>query len=104
MLLLIVDDWELLERYEERFSESFEVLCAPLGSEGIRLAREHLPELVLLYLHFENMTNHEVCLALREDPVTGTLPIAAVGVSGPGPGFWIQEPLLAANLLALLKT
>ena len=97
-LLLIVDDWELLERYEERFSPVYDVLCAPLGSEGMRLAREESPDAVLLNLTFENMTNEEACAALRADPVTRKIPIGAVGDGGAGPDRWFREPLTVASV------
>lgn len=102
-VLLVVDDWELLERYEESFSTAAEVLCAPLGSEGVRIAREQLPDLVLLNLTFENMTNEELCLALRGEPKTRGIRIVAVGDGGPGPDHWVKGPPSACEVLALIS-
>ena len=102
-ILLIVDDWELLERYEERFSPMYEVSCAPLGPEGVRMAREEIPDLVLLNLHFENMTNEEACIALREHPATERIPIVAVGAGGSGPDHWLKEPISIQSLAVFLK-
>jgi len=65
-LLLIVDDWERLERLEERFIADFEVLCAPFGSEGLRLADEELPDVILIDLSFEDMTVEEVHAKILE--------------------------------------
>lgn len=101
-LLLIVDDWELLERYEERFSNDFSVFCAPFGPEGIRMAREERPDLILLNLTFENMTNEEACQSLRADPQTTGIPIVSVGNGGPGPDHWIKEPVSARNIAKFL--
>lgn len=92
-LLLIVDDWELLERYEERLSSGFAVLCAPLGSEGIRMAREDRPDAIVLNLTFENMTVAEACALLRADPLTSRIPILAVGDGGDGPDRWTDETI-----------
>lgn len=102
-LLLIVDNWELLERYEERFSEAFEVLCAPLGVEGIRIAREESPDVILLNLVFENVTNEELCMALHADPATREIPIAAIGDGGPGVNHWLKEPVSVQAVLALIS-
>ena len=96
-LLLIVDDWELLERYEERFSKAFEVGCAPLGPEGVRMAQQRIPDLVLLDLTFENMTNEEARSALRSFPATRSIPIVAVGAQ-------VQEPVTAEVLTKYLAT
>ena len=103
-LLLIVDNWELLERYDERFSTGFDVLCAPLGSEGIRMAREEAPDFVFLNLSFENMTNEEACATLRADPLTRELPIVAAGANGHGPDRWLKEPISIETLLEALTS
>ena len=103
-LLLIVDDWELLERYEERFSGAFEVLCAPFGTEGVRMAREERPDLILLRLVFENMSIEEACRELRADPLTHSIPILAVsesGEGGSGPDHWLKAPVSVEGVLAL---
>lgn len=102
-ILLVVDDWELLERYEESFSADADVLCAPLGPEGIRLARSTPPDLILLNLTFENMTTEEACLALRAKPETRSIPVVAVGTGGPGPDHWVREPLVSREVLALIS-
>ena len=102
-LLLLVDDWELLERYEERFSTAFEVYCAPLGAEGLRLAREKQPDFILLNLAFENMTNQEAWVALRADPLTQKITIAAVGTGGSGPDYWLKDPVSVENIAELIS-
>ncbi len=102
-LLLIVDDWELLERYEERFMSTYEILCAPLGPEGIRIAQEEIPDAVLLNLTFENMTNEEGCAALEADSRTRLIPLAIVGEGGPGPYLWLKSPVTLASLEKLFS-
>ncbi len=104
-LLLIVDNWELLERYEERFSQAFEVECAPFGSDGVRMARENPPDLILLNLNFEDMTIREACLALRSDSLTRDIPIIAAGTPDDHakPDGWISEPVSLENLEELFE-
>jgi DNA-binding response OmpR family regulator len=65
-LLLIVDDWERLERLEERLMPDYEVFCAPFGSEGLRLADEELPHVIVIDLSFEDMTVEEVHAKILE--------------------------------------
>lgn len=55
-----------------------ELLTATRGEEGIRLAREQRPDLVLLDLHLPDVTGNEVLRRLREDPATGEIPVVVV--------------------------
>jgi CheY-like chemotaxis protein len=73
-LLLIVDDWESLEWYEDRLQQDFQVTCAPFGSEGIRLAQELQPDLIFLDLVFEDMTPIEAFQNLQDNPKTKEIP------------------------------
>lgn len=75
ILLLIVDDWELLERFEERFIKNYIVLCAPFGDIGVEMAQETSPHLIFLHLTFENRTNDEILAALSQDPRTKNIPV-----------------------------
>jgi CheY-like chemotaxis protein len=90
-VLLVIDDWELLERYEDAFSREFEILCAPFGPEGIALARSERPGLILLNLAFEMMTNEEAQSLLQSDPVTQKIPVLVVGDEGVD--YWLTEAL-----------
>ena len=67
--VLVVEDEptvsEVVERYLRR--EGYEVAVAADGSEGLRLAREWAPELVVLDLKLPRMDGLEVCRQLRRD-------------------------------------
>ena len=59
-ILLVVDDWEALDRYESRLNSEFEVVTAPFGQTGLEeLERTPRPDAVVVELGFENMTNEE---------------------------------------------
>ena len=77
-LLLIVDDWEALEVYESRFTPHFEVHGAPFGSEGVRVAQELKPDLILLDLVFEDMSPDEGVLALQSHSLTKEIPLVVI--------------------------
>lgn len=47
--------------------EQYETLCAYDGREGLRLAREENPDLILLDIMLPYMDGFEVCRAIRED-------------------------------------
>jgi CheY-like chemotaxis protein len=48
------------------------------GTEGIALARELMPDLVVLDYRLPDVNGAEVCRMLRGDPATAGLPIVAV--------------------------
>lgn len=67
-ILLIVDNWERLERLEEKLISHYEVHCAPFGSEGLRIADEVIPDVIVIDLSFEDMTVEEVHEKILENP------------------------------------
>ena len=56
-----------------------ELLAAMHGGLGIELAREHLPDLILVDLHLPDMPGTGVLDRLGEDPATAAIPVAVVG-------------------------
>jgi CheY-like chemotaxis protein len=78
--ILIVDDsptalmWQkLLLRMEQ-----YETLTACDGEEGVRVAREKQPDLILLDVSMPKMDGFEACRALRASPETRDIPILMV--------------------------
>lgn len=56
-ILLIVDDWEAQERYEDVFSPHFEVTCAPFAKTGYELIRSQLHfDVILIDLNLEDVS------------------------------------------------
>jgi CheY-like chemotaxis protein len=54
------------------------VMFAKTGSEGLRVAREWLPNLVLLDLNLPDMHGRELLIALRADEQTAHIPVVVV--------------------------
>ena len=79
-VLLVEDDADVLELLSRTFQKTgeFEVMTAGDGMEGIRLARENLPDVLLLDLMLPSMTGLEVCRILKAEPATQALPIIIV--------------------------
>lgn len=69
--LLIVDDDEDLRGAlaEQLESEDFTALQAPTAKEGVRLALEQRPDLVLLDVDLPDMNGREVCRQMRQGGV-----------------------------------
>ena len=77
--ILIVDDypdsldvWDLYLR-----ASGFEVLRAEDGTEALRTACEHLPDLVVMDLELPGLTGCQVAAALRERAETRHIPLIA---------------------------
>lgn len=66
--VLVVEDEPDMRRYlAEILEEEYRVYTARTGAEGLRLARERAPDLVLLDLMLPEMDGLEVCRRIRED-------------------------------------
>lgn len=67
-ILVVDDEQDLLDLIEYNLrKEGFSVLKAENGQEGIRMAREHRPNLVLLDIMMPKMGGIEVCDHMRAD-------------------------------------
>ncbi len=75
-VLLIEDDTDILTLTERLMKEEYEIIKAKGGKEGIELARESSPDLILLDVYMEDMSGYEVCEILKNDQKTGGIPIA----------------------------
>jgi len=78
--VLVIDDdpasHEILDA--ELAPRGYHLLHATSGDEGLALAREHHPDLLILDLVMNAMDGFEVASALRQDPETAGLPIIAL--------------------------
>ena len=75
--VLLVDDAEDLVDVIRRRLESwgYEPLTAATGEDGLRMAQEQLPDLILLDTMLPKMKGREVCAQLKSDPKTKEIPI-----------------------------
>jgi signal transduction histidine kinase len=63
-------------------AEGLEVIDAPDGLTGVRLALSHRPDLVLVDLNIPGLDGYEVTLRLRSEPTLATVPIVAITAEG----------------------
>lgn len=78
--ILVVEDNERnlkLVRDVLQFA-GYEVISARSGEQGVALAREQAPDLVLMDLQLPAMDGTEALRILRDDPRTREIPIVAV--------------------------
>jgi CheY-like chemotaxis protein len=77
MKVLLVEDSKFLRMSTERAltKAGYEVICAGDGDEALRMAREHLPALVLLDMMLPKLSGPEVLKALKQDPATAGIAV-----------------------------
>jgi DNA-binding response OmpR family regulator len=80
MNILIVEDSRFLRMSNERALSraGYHVITAADGEEGLRLAQEHKPDLVILDLMLPKLSGREVLRALRSRPETASIPVMIV--------------------------
>lgn len=87
--LVIEDDRESCDALAEALRISgMRAFGCRSGSEGIALARELTPDLIVLDYRLPDVNGAEVCRMLRGDPATAGIPIVAVTAS---PEFLREE-------------
>lgn len=75
-ILVVDDEQDLLDLIEYNLKkEGYKVIKAENGLEGIKAAREHRPNLVLLDIMMPKMDGIETCEQLRADPELKHIPI-----------------------------
>jgi two-component system cell cycle response regulator DivK len=77
MTILIVDDSRFLRLSNERALQraGHKVLSASDGEEGLRLAREHRPDLIVLDMMLPKLSGPDVLRALRRDSATASIAV-----------------------------
>lgn len=82
--ILVVEDERDLQRVLDfnLRQAGHEVLSALRGEEGLRLAREHRPQLILLDLMLPDLSGTEVCKALKRDTKTQAIPVLVLTAKG----------------------
>src|SRR5262245_53145156 len=82
-LILIIEDNEInrvLVRDMLRF-KGYQTLEAQSAEEGLRVARERKPALILMDFHLPKMNGIEAFRTLRADAATSSIPVIAVTAS-----------------------
>ena len=80
MKILIVDDSSTAVALLQVFlvGRETEIRVAPDGVEGLRIAREMVPDVVVTDLIMPRMDGWELCAAIRADPKLRQVPIIAM--------------------------
>jgi len=78
-ILVVDDDIEILDTLRQVLAnEKFNVLTTDRGREGLELAREKEPDLILLDLVLPDLDGLEICNLLKNDNLTNHIPIIMI--------------------------
>ena len=82
-LIVLVEDNEKNRKLarDVLVHQGYRVLEAETGEDGVRLAREHGPALVLMDIHLPGIDGIEALRRLRADEATRAIPVLAVTAS-----------------------
>ena len=75
--ILVVDDDEGLLRTIQKIllSNGYSVLTATSGEKGIQIANLQRPDLIILDVILPGIKGRDVCLRLKDDPITQNIPV-----------------------------
>lgn len=78
--ILLVEDSKFLRLATERalMRAGYDLCSAGDGEQALQLAREKLPDLILLDMLLPKMSGPDVLLALKKDPMTETIPVVVI--------------------------
>lgn len=80
--LVIEDDRDTCDALTEALRVSgMRAFGCRSGADGVSLARELIPDLIVLEYRLPDVSGADVCSTLRADPVTSSIPIVAVTAS-----------------------
>lgn len=114
--ILIVEDNELNMKLWNDVLEAqgYALLKAALGVEGVRIAREHRPDLILLDIRLPDISGFDVARTLKSDEATRPIPIIALTafaqtehqqqVLASGCDGYISKPVNVLNFLKTVET
>ncbi len=114
-ILIIEDEKDIVESLEYNLkSEGYKVSKAYDGLNGLRLAEEKVPALVLLDLMLPGLDGLEVCRRLKKNPKTASVPVIMLTAKGSetdkvvglevGADDYIVKPFSTKELIARIKT
>ncbi|WP_163324751.1 hybrid sensor histidine kinase/response regulator [Draconibacterium mangrovi] len=116
-VLLVEDNQELREYLVDFFDKNFKVYSADDGQQGLKLAKEKLPDIIISDILMPNMNGYELCNEIRNNFDTSHIPVVMLTSNSTteqqikglttGADAYITKPfsidLLETSVLAILK-
>lgn len=113
-LLIIDDDKVVITAFSKMVEEFYHLKSAKTGLEGIKLAREYKPDVIVLDVEMPGMNGYEVCDTLKHDDRTKGIPVIFVSSHRglhermlgyeAGASDFVVKPFEPDELLAKIRT
>ncbi|HEY8889597.1 MAG TPA: response regulator transcription factor [Clostridium sp.] len=113
--ILVVDDEEHIQELIKFNLEKsgYKVICADNGIDAIKLAKEQMPQIMLLDIMLPGMDGLDVCKEIRKDSNMSNMPIIMITAKGEeidkiiglelGADDYITKPFSVRELVARIK-
>ncbi len=114
-ILVIEDEQIVREAIQDLLElEGFQTLGAPNGGEGVQLAQDNLPDLILCDVQMPDMNGYDVLTSLIHNPSTNTIPFIFLTAKGTrtdqrygmelGADDYLVKPCTAEELLRAIAS
>ncbi len=113
IVLLVEDNQDLREYIAERLSLSYSVITANDGEDGMQLAFEKLPDIIISDVMMPRMDGFQLCEAVKEDERTSHIPVILLTAKANegsrmegyqlGADDYISKPFEIGHLLVRIK-
>ena len=94
--------------------DGFEVLEATDGAQGLSMARQHRPDLVLMDVRMPGLSGIQACQAIRSDPLLARVPVVMLSTADSvedvqhgldaGASAYLTKPFMPIDLLELVHS
>lgn len=113
--ILLIDDHRTVLRLLEAILKlrGYELLYAENGQQGMAMARQEQPDLILLDVMMPEIDGFKVCQYLKEQPDTARIPVIFLTARGAeddlatgrrlGAEGFLTKPFLAKEVLSLIE-
>ncbi|MCG8581920.1 MAG: response regulator [Bacteroidales bacterium] len=114
VLLLVDDNEEILELLCDKLGKDYKIITATDGEQGIELAKQYSPNLIVSDIMMPKLDGTELCNILKNDVKTSHIPIILLTAKGTtndeieglnaGADDYISKPFKIGILQARIKT
>ena len=113
-ILLIDDNAEIRQYLHRLFSSKYLLYTANNGTDGFRLAEEHIPDLIISDINMAGMDGIELCTKIKQSEFMGHIPVILLtaattsetklkGIEG-GADDYFTKPFDSEHLIARVET
>lgn len=113
-VLIVEDNEDVVFYLKGLFSTTYHILSAPNGKEGLQLAQEHIPDIILSDIMMPKLDGLAMCQKLKQDIKTSHIPIILItakasakekkiGLAAGADGYLIK-PFQEEELNSLIST